>query len=136
MRNNHFPGHIRVLDTEEAARMLHRQLLTTLRPRKGRRNGRRIKAPLRTLSPEELRKAARVAAESNPPATPEGDHEQVAASIRRKYALGINNTNVPQQALLHQDVHRASTFAQKTNVYPLTVQRRKESPSGRRARTG
>ncbi|KAL2801743.1 hypothetical protein BJX63DRAFT_426546 [Aspergillus granulosus] len=35
--------------------------------------------------------------------TPEGDHEQVAAATRRKYALETNNTNVPGPSLLHQD---------------------------------
>ncbi|KAL5040881.1 hypothetical protein BDW71DRAFT_212676 [Aspergillus fruticulosus] len=69
---------------------------------------------------EELREAARIVAGSSPPAIPEGDHEQVAANIRRKYALDINDTNVPQQALLHWDVHGASTFAHTDNIYPST----------------
>lgn len=46
---------------------------------------------------DELREAARIVAESTRPATPEGDHEQVAAEIRRKYAPKTNDTNFPPQ---------------------------------------
>ncbi|KAL6229265.1 hypothetical protein BDW75DRAFT_249917 [Aspergillus navahoensis] len=53
--------------------------------------------------PEGLREAARIVAESAPPATPKGDHEQVAADIRRKYSLRTNDTNVPSQRLRQPD---------------------------------
>ncbi|KAL4769204.1 pectate lyase superfamily protein-domain-containing protein [Aspergillus nidulans var. acristatus] len=53
--------------------------------------------------PENLREAARIIAKSAPPATPKGDHEQVAADICRKYALYTNDTNVPPQQLRQAD---------------------------------
>jgi hypothetical protein len=47
--------------------------------------------------PDELREAARIVAESKPPATPQGDHERVAQEVRSKYALKTNDTNSPPQ---------------------------------------
>jgi hypothetical protein len=49
--------------------------------------------------PEELRRAARIVAESAPPAKPEGNHESIAAQARKKYALKTNDTNAPHQKL-------------------------------------
>ncbi|KAL4769861.1 pectate lyase superfamily protein-domain-containing protein [Aspergillus nidulans var. acristatus] len=37
------------------------------------------------------------------PAIPKGDHEQVAADIRRKYSLRTNDANVPPQRLRQAD---------------------------------
>jgi hypothetical protein len=68
--------------------------------------------------PEDLREAARIVAESAPPGVPEGDHEQVAASIRRKYALRTNDTNVPQQALVQREEPGAAAFEGTSNLYP------------------
>ncbi|KAL4861530.1 pectate lyase superfamily protein-domain-containing protein [Aspergillus spectabilis] len=68
--------------------------------------------------PKELREAARIMAESAPTATPEGDHEQIAAATRRKYALDTNDTNVPRQALLHQDGSSGLAADWKDHIYP------------------
>ncbi|KAL4756197.1 pectin lyase-like protein [Aspergillus foveolatus] len=68
--------------------------------------------------PEGLRDAARIVAEASSPAIPNGDHEQVAASIRRKYALRTNDTNVPHQALLPKDESKGWAPEWKDNVYP------------------
>ncbi|RPA79578.1 pectin lyase-like protein [Ascobolus immersus RN42] len=50
--------------------------------------------------PDELREAARLVAELSPPETPQGDHESIAAKMRKKYALKTNDTNVPKQSLV------------------------------------
>lgn len=52
---------------------------------------------------DELREAARVLAEFSPPAIPPGDHEEVAAETRRKYAIPSNDTNFPPQRLQQPD---------------------------------
>jgi hypothetical protein len=73
--------------------------------------------------PKELREAARIVAESAPPATPEGDHEKIAAAIRRKYARDTNDTNVPRQALLHQDDSSGLAAGWQDHLYPKTSDR-------------
>ncbi|KAL3483769.1 pectate lyase superfamily protein-domain-containing protein [Aspergillus germanicus] len=71
--------------------------------------------------PKELREAARIVAESAPPATPEGDHEQVAAAARHKYARDTNDTNVPHQALLRQDGSSGFAAGWQDHLYPESI---------------
>jgi len=52
--------------------------------------------------PQELVDAARIVAESTSQFTA-GDQPEIAAQIRKKYALIVNDTNVPQQKLIHPD---------------------------------
>lgn len=49
--------------------------------------------------PDELREAARVDAESEPPAPSNGNHSAVAALMDRKYGTGRPDTFVPSQAV-------------------------------------
>ncbi|KAG2000883.1 hypothetical protein GB937_010729 [Aspergillus fischeri] len=86
------------LDVEEAADGRKRRAANNKRRQDG--NG----TQTFTYSiPDELRQAARLVAETTPPAKPEGDHENIAAQIRKKYALRNNDTNMPPQKLRMPD---------------------------------
>ncbi|GIJ91455.1 hypothetical protein Asppvi_010421 [Aspergillus pseudoviridinutans] len=94
-----------------------------------KRSGTNVTAPgdFTYSIPDELREAARIVAESSPPAKATGDHEQVAAAIRKKYALKTNDTNFPPQRLQKPDgldgyvagwEERGSSSAQNQSLSP------------------
>lgn len=83
--------------------------------------------------PSELRKAARILAESEPPSPSRGNHSAVAALMREKYGTEVKDTSIPPQT--YRTYNGLSDIVMGNNSLSFVQDSRSDEELGKRAST-